>query len=220
MARVLILEGDTFARKLYTDVLRSEGFEVEAEPDTALALAALGRQPADVIVAKIGGGEPYAHTLLFEARRRAPRVELIALIDRGAPDAAARALREGAHDYLLKPVTRQALALAVRRCVELEQLATERPGLGRELALWRRCQSLAFAGGPDDLPERLAQTMCAHAGARGALVLRRGAHGELEPIARAELSRETASKLAANLGETRRRPQPASLRELGEPLQI
>src|SRR5262245_40253688 len=127
MPRVLVLEGDTFARELYCGFLRSEGYKVRGEPDAALALAALEKEPADVLVAQIGGAEPYSATLLPEARRRAPRVDLIALVERSSVDGAARALRDGACEYLLKPVTQPALALAVRRCFELQRLRAERP---------------------------------------------------------------------------------------------
>src|SRR5215472_16064944 len=220
MARILVLEGDTFARNLYCEYLRAEGFDVHAEPDTALALAALARRAADVIVAKVGTGEPYAQALLGEARRRAPRVELIALIERGSPDAAARALRDGAHDYLLKPVTRPALALAVRRCLELARLGAERPQLARELTLYRHCQALTFAGGPEGVAERIAHALTEHAGAHAAVVLAPGEHGVREAIARVGLAREVALKVAASFGETTRRGRPAAVRELGEPLQV
>ncbi len=108
MARVLVLEGDTFARDLYCGFLRSEGYKVRGEPDTALALAALEKEPADVLVAQVGATEPYSGMLLAEARRRAPGVDLIALVERSSADGAARALRDGACEYLLKPVTQAA----------------------------------------------------------------------------------------------------------------
>src|SRR5262245_9988475 len=80
MARILVLEGDTFARELYCGFLRTEGYAVRGEPDAALALAALSDEQADVLVAQVGGAEPYQASLLAEARRRAPKVDLIALV--------------------------------------------------------------------------------------------------------------------------------------------
>ena len=203
MPRVLVLEGDTFARELYCGYLRSEGYKVRGEPDTTLALAALEKEPADVLVAQIG--EPYSGSLLIEARRRAPRLDWIALVERSSADGAARALRDGACEYLLKPVTQAALALAVKRCSELQRLRVERPALDRELRLWQRCQQLAWAARAEGLEERVARMLVEHAGGTGAVVLRPDRHGEMHAVAHVDLDRETADKIAATWGEKKKR---------------
>ena len=203
MPRVLVLEGDTFARELYCGYLRSEGYKVRGEPDTTLALAALEKEPADVLVAQIG--EPYSGSLLLEARRRAPRLDWIALVERSSADGAARALRDGACEYLLKPVTQPALALAVKRCFELQKLRVERPALDREVRLWQRCQQLVWAARAEGLEERVARMLVEHAGGSGAVVLRPDTHGEMHAVAHVELDRESADKIAANWGEKKKR---------------
>jgi diguanylate cyclase (GGDEF)-like protein len=222
VAQILVLEGDTFARNLYCEFLRAEGFEVRAEPDTPLALAALARQPAEVLVAKIGTSEPYGQALLAEARRSAPGVDLIALVERDSPDGAARALREGASEYLLKPVTRAALALAVRRCLELQQLLIDRPALAQELALYRRCKTLAYSGDADAVAERTTASLCEHARAEVAVALSLGEHGEMVACAHVGLSAEQAGEIAAGWRERHapRRIRPPVLRDLPDPLAI
>jgi diguanylate cyclase (GGDEF)-like protein len=199
------LEGDTFARDLYCGFLRSEGYKVRGEPDTALALAALEKEPADVLVAQVGATEPYSGMLLAEARRRVPGVDLIALIERGSVDGAARALRDGACEYLLKPVTQAALGLAVRRSLELQKLRIERPVMDRELRLWQRCQQLAWGARAEGLEERIARMLVDHARAESAVVLRAGSHGEMHAVGHVNLDRESADKIAASWGEKKKR---------------
>jgi diguanylate cyclase (GGDEF)-like protein len=218
VAEILVLEGDTFARKLYCEFLREEGFSARGEPDLALLFAALEKKGADVIVASPGGAESYSARLVEEARRIAPGVDVIALIERGSPDGAARALRDGACEYLLKPVTQQSLGLAVRRAVEMQSLLRERPRMAREMALYRRCSRLLAGGSPEGIEERVASLLAEHASAPSAVVLRRGQDHELHASAHLGMSREVADKVAQGYGDGDNPKR--SIRGLGEAMSV
>src|SRR5205807_96612 len=128
---------------------------------------------------------------------------------RSSADGAARALRDGACEYLLKPVTQPALALSVRRCFELQKLRAERPEMDRELRLWQSCQQLAWGARAEGLEERIARMLVDHARAESAVVLRAGSHGEMHAIGHINLNRENADKIAASWGEKKKRgPAP------------
>jgi diguanylate cyclase (GGDEF)-like protein len=212
VTRILLLEGDTFGRTLYGEYLRGEGLSVRTEPDYALALAALEREPSDLIVASIGEGQPLVSVLLDEVRRRSPGIDLIALADRDG-SGASRALTDGAQAVLIKPVHRQRLALAVARALARQAMLAARPGMVRELELHRMSQRLLEAEGPERVAERLAIMLATATKAARVIVARAEDDGELVPVARIGFDRETAQRVSSQYRDERARA--ALVRELG-----
>jgi signal transduction histidine kinase/CheY-like chemotaxis protein len=119
---VLLVDDDAAARELFRTVLEHAGATVTAASSAAEAVAALRRQPHDVIVSDIEmpdvDGYSLVHEALAIAERRGERLAAIAVTAYSRPEDEARSLAAGFHLHLRKPVDPGALVAAVMAACE------------------------------------------------------------------------------------------------------
>lgn len=142
MSRILVVEDQPVLRQNMVDRLRAEGHELfdTATGESALELATLLAPDlilADLRLPGIDGVE-----LLRRVQRVGRRTSVIILTAYATPQAAQDALREGACDFLCKPIE-------LRELVRLVDLALQRAGRGTT-----RLPAEAKSGTPDIAPAR------------------------------------------------------------------
>jgi two-component system phosphate regulon response regulator PhoB len=120
--RVLVVEDDRKVRTLITWRLEAEGYRVEAVGDGAVALAAVEREPPDLIVLDLSlPGVPGLDVL---ARVRETPVIIVSA--RTGESDRINGLDHGADDYLVKPFSPDELAArarsVLRRCHGAERI--------------------------------------------------------------------------------------------------
>ncbi len=125
MTRVLVVEDDAVARDLLCEILRSDGFEVEAVDDgaPAVARAADGRYDlvlSDVRMERVGGLD-----VLRAFTERTPATPVILITAFGDVTGAMEAIGHGAYDYVSKPFNIEELRLTVARALERRRLSAE-----------------------------------------------------------------------------------------------
>ena len=125
MSRMLVVEDDAVARDLLCEILRGEGFEVEAVDDGAPAVerAAEGRYDlvlTDVRMERVGGLE-----VLRAFTEKSPRTPVILITAFGDVTGAMEAIGHGAYDYVSKPFDVEELRLTVARALERRRLSAE-----------------------------------------------------------------------------------------------
>jgi DNA-binding NtrC family response regulator len=129
--KILIVDDEDPARQGLSALLARWGYEVEeaADGQEALAKAAAGLPSvvvSDLVMPKMDGLE-----LLRALKTDVPFASVILLTGQGSIDTAVTAMREGAYDYLTKPVDVARLRLLLPK-------AAERGEALREVALLRR----------------------------------------------------------------------------------
>jgi DNA-binding response OmpR family regulator len=102
-AKLLIVDDESGVRTSLREILRQEGHQVTTAASGEEALAALGEATFDLILLDLKMEGVDGLEVMAEAKRMAPSTEVIVLTAHGALDSAVEALRQGAHDYLLKP---------------------------------------------------------------------------------------------------------------------
>jgi diguanylate cyclase (GGDEF)-like protein len=128
--RVAVVDRDLALRERIGAALAREGFQVVTLPPGRESLARLAKDgPFDVLLSDLSSGEMAGLELLDCARRDFPDTELIALAEPDSLDAALRALRLGAADYLRKPLVDAEVGLAVRRTLLARGLMRENESL-------------------------------------------------------------------------------------------
>ncbi|HUL60028.1 MAG TPA: diguanylate cyclase [Anaeromyxobacteraceae bacterium] len=141
---VLLVDDERFARTLYSDYLRGAGYEVEVADGAESALVQLAYRRFDVLLTDmILPGAKDGLELLEAAKQLDPDVEVIVITALDKVDPAVRAMKLGASDYLVKPVTPEALQLAVDKCLANRALLRENEALRAHLKLFETCQRLA-----------------------------------------------------------------------------
>jgi DNA-binding NtrC family response regulator len=134
--RVLVVEDDAPARTALQGALEDEGYEVVAARDGEAALQALERGTFDAVVSDVvlGGVTSLDGTdVLAHARSIAPDTAVILITGYAAIEAAVEALKNGAFDYLTKPVDLDRLCLTLDRGIGAARLAAENRRLRERL---------------------------------------------------------------------------------------
>ena len=106
MAKVLILDHSKSMRNTLRERLEYEGFSAEAAEDEAAAASLCEKIPFDLILSDSGTRLPGSD---------AP---FIVLAGQGTIDSAVEAVRNGARDYLTKPIDMNRLLQSVRRAID------------------------------------------------------------------------------------------------------
>ncbi len=141
---LVLLETDDFARELHTDYLVARGFRVRAETLLDDALVAL-KKGAPLLICGIHPGGPTVAELYADVRRVSPSAALLVILSRSAAEGPQRALREGALEALIAPVSGDALALGVVRCLETVALLGRSPEMRRHVELYHAALRLQRA---------------------------------------------------------------------------
>lgn len=131
--KVLVADDDEHVLEIMTDFLPTLGCDVRLARDGEEALQRfLVERPAlvltDLQMPKVDG-----LTLMKAIRESSPRTEILVLTAHADLDSAIEAVRQGAFDYLLKPIELQTLGRRVQQALERYQLVSEKEALLEEL---------------------------------------------------------------------------------------
>jgi PAS domain S-box-containing protein len=119
--RVLLVDDSALVRALVGQILRASGYAVDEVPDGATALQMMETHAYDVMLSDLRMPEMDGFGLLELVKSRNAEAEVIILTGTHAHDvdAAVRALRLGANDFLTKPLAGpDQILVAVARAVE------------------------------------------------------------------------------------------------------
>ncbi len=117
MPAVLIVDDERFFRDAIGDSLREAGFSCRAAAGAQEAFAALADPGVGVVVLDLPLPGPNAQDVLRRLRAEHPALRVIVIATHADQEDVLEALREGASDYLAKPLHDEELVLAVRRAV-------------------------------------------------------------------------------------------------------
>ena len=123
--KLLVVDDDRALGETLALGLTKHGYEVDWRPTTSSALQALAFEPFDAVVTDlcmIGDG---GIDLCVRIAESWPHVPVLVLTAFGSFECAVQAIREGAYDFISKPVEIDILAVAVDRAVRHKQLREE-----------------------------------------------------------------------------------------------
>jgi DNA-binding NtrC family response regulator len=132
-ARILLAEDNEILRRAMALALRESGHLVEAVTSGDAALARLRdatAEPLDAVITDLRLPRADGLAVLRVARERTPRPAVLIVTAFGSVDAAVEAMRQGAFDFLQKPIDVEQLELRVVAAVEHARSA-ESPAPGR-----------------------------------------------------------------------------------------
>jgi len=130
---VLIADDEIGVRESLAEVLRDEGYIVTAVPDGAAALEALEESDFAVVIVDLRMPGADGLEVLRRVREVSPQTVVIVMTAHASVESAVEALRNGAADYVLKPVLFEEMLVKVARAVEFRRLAWQSQMLRREV---------------------------------------------------------------------------------------
>lgn len=143
--RVLLIDDERFARQLYSDYLIAAGCDVECAESAQVARTLFVPGRYRLVVTDLLLPDSDGLSVLAEVKSRDPEVDVIVITGLERVEPAVQAIRGGASDYLIKPVTPETLELAVRRCFSMRRIVQENASLKSSLALFEASQRIAVA---------------------------------------------------------------------------
>ena len=133
--RLLILDEDRIIRQSLAQFLRREGYEVRTTDRPEEALAVLEAGQAELLLADINVPGVKPAEFLRDIRRRFSHVVVIVITSYGSIEGAVEATKNGAFDYLTKPIVDEEIRVVVEKAVRQQSLLFENQSLKQQLDL-------------------------------------------------------------------------------------
>jgi DNA-binding NtrC family response regulator len=135
MESFLILDTDGALRERLSHYFGAQGFYIDVAPDEVNALERLAQHIFDVVIFDVDAIETPPEDLLRVIKKNNDHAVVIAMSEKAKFDEAIRAIREGATDFILKPINLAELEIKVDKGIELKRLNQEGQALRGERAL-------------------------------------------------------------------------------------
>ena len=125
MARILVIDDEEGVCELLRDVLENAGYEVFVTYTAAEGMEALNSFDPDTILLDIKLPDDDGIRVMEKIKDRGFTVPIILMTAFGTTEIAIHAMKEGAHDYLNKPLNLDELIITVQRTVKMKYLVSE-----------------------------------------------------------------------------------------------
>lgn len=130
---ILVADDEDAVRDSLAEVLQDEGYQVTAVADGTAAMAALETQEFDMVLSDLRMPGVDGLTLLRHTREYSPQTLVLLMTAFATVETAIEALRNGAQDYILKPVVFEDLLHKISYFMRNRQLAWENQFLRSQL---------------------------------------------------------------------------------------
>jgi DNA-binding NtrC family response regulator len=124
-ASILIVDDEFSVRDSLSNWLRKDGHDVRVADNAEASLLALAEQPADIALLDIKMPGMDGMELQERIREMAPETVVIMITAYASVDTAVRALKQGAFDYVTKPIDPDEISHLVGRVLERQRLQRE-----------------------------------------------------------------------------------------------
>lgn len=131
--KILVVDDDDSSREALTLLLRSVGYRVFSAADGEEALDIIDREQFQVIVCDLFLPDKSGLDILQSVRKVSTSTEVIVVTGHASAQTAVRAMKEGAFDYITKPIDFDELKIVVAKALEKQQLLSENIYLRKQL---------------------------------------------------------------------------------------
>jgi DNA-binding NtrC family response regulator len=132
---LLLVDDDRQVLASMADWLKDQGYPTDTASSLAEGMAAIDRKPYDLVMVDIRLGVDDGFDLLAYCRRNHPGMAVIVITGYGTVESAVEAIRQGAFDFLTKPLIDQELLMAVERALHQHEVLEENKNLKAQLDL-------------------------------------------------------------------------------------
>ncbi|MGO9114573.1 MAG: sigma-54-dependent transcriptional regulator [Thermoguttaceae bacterium] len=134
-ATLLLVDDDRHVLSSMADWLREQGYKTDTAASLAEGLAAVDHKPYDLALVDIRLADRDGFDLLTHIRQNRPETSVIMLTGYGSVESAVEAIRQGAFDFLTKPLIDEELDMAIQRALNQREVIEENKTLKAQLDL-------------------------------------------------------------------------------------
>jgi two-component system response regulator HydG len=159
---VLVVDDEPAIVESRSKIFKREGLSVLAATDGAVGLDLLRKHRVGVLLTDLMMPRTTGMDLLKAAKSVAPETEVVLMTAYGTVETAVEAMKEGAYDFVTKPVKRAHVVRIVRNALEKQSLVVENRTLRAQLAerrkraiigtslAWRRTMEIVQQAAPSE----------------------------------------------------------------------
>ncbi len=170
---ILIVDDEKIQRESLAGFLKKQNYVVYSAGSARSALQIINEHPVDIVFSDVKMEGLSGYDLLKEIKRINPQITVIIMTAFGKIEEAVQAMKDGAFDYLTKPIDLNEVELIIGRAIELKHLTRENEELKERLREKHRLQNI-LTNSP--LMEKML-SMAARASRTKAAVLIQGESG-------------------------------------------
>ena len=123
--RILIVDDDRSILTMLGSFFEKAGYEVLQQHNGRLALNMLEADQFDVVITDLMLDGVSGFDILNKTKQYSPQTEVVIITGHSSIDSAVRAMREGAFDYITKPITLEELSIVIEKAYERRSFLTE-----------------------------------------------------------------------------------------------
>jgi DNA-binding NtrC family response regulator len=153
--KILVVDDERGLCAGVQEALRREGYVVDAANDAPTALKLLGDRLYNLVLTDVRMPEVSGLQLLKDARQASRDTMFILMTAYGTVGSAVEAMKEGAYDYLTKPLDMQRLRALVLKALEFQSVVSENNEL--RLRLRKRSEPSLLVGDSEAIRKVVAQ---------------------------------------------------------------
>ena len=124
-ATILLVDDEKNARNNIGSYLESEGYEVLLAANLKTARKHIAAQEADIVLLDVQLPDGYGPDLLSETAKLPNRPPIIMITAHGKIDMAVEAMKNGAHDFIQKPIKFDRLEQSIKRAQDIVEMREE-----------------------------------------------------------------------------------------------
>jgi PAS domain S-box-containing protein len=163
-AKILVVDDEADVLRPVCDFLSESGYEVTGYSSSAEALNALEERTFDLLLTDLIMPEPDGMTLLKNAFRTDPNIVVVVITGYGSVQSAVEAMKEGAFDYITKPLDWKLFQPVLSRAIETGRLKKSEE---RYRAIVEDQTELIFRFLPDGTVRFVNEVFCRYFGRSG-----------------------------------------------------
>ena len=130
---ILVVDDDRIILDSLTEFLSLEGFQTSRAETLKDAIAELQKQNYSLVITEVNLPDGDGLELLDTVRKEYPQTVVIVITGYGTIEGAVKAIKQGASDYLTKPIIDDELRLAIDRSLKQQLLMSENVSLRLQL---------------------------------------------------------------------------------------
>ena len=193
--RILVVDDEKNIRMGLARALEMDGYEVLQAEDGQEGLRIIQRTEVDLVISDLRMPRLNGEMLLKKVVSSYPTVPVIILTGHGTVNSAVSAMRDGAYDFLTKPVNLDRLGLLVGKALERRALARKQKELQQEIKRLEKRRGSFELMGKSSAMNRIYEIIAQVASTR-ANILITGESGTGKELVANELHRQSKRKIA------------------------
>jgi len=139
---ILVIEDDKIILDSLREFLSLEGFQTSGAETLKGAMARLEKEVYNLVITDVNLPDGDGLELLEIIRKEYPQTVVIVITGYGTIESAVKAIKQGAYDYLTKPIIDDELRLAVERAIKQQSLMSENENLRLQLEKKYRLENI------------------------------------------------------------------------------